>query len=105
MSFSPSVAGPVPAVVRLHPRTIEQLATRTASLVAEHLEHQSGQQQPRLLTAAQVSDWWSVRRSWVYQHSQELGAMPISDGKRPRLRFDAQKVIQRLGRQPNREVL
>lgn len=103
MSARSSIAGPVPAVVRLHPRTIEQLAARTAALVAEQLEH-ARQHQPELLTATQVSAWWGLTRRWIYLHAEELGAIPIGNGKRPRLRFDAEKVIQRLGRQPNREL-
>jgi hypothetical protein len=103
MSSSSSVPGRVSAVVRLHPRTIEQLAARTAMLVAEQLE-QGRQRQPELLTAAQVSAWWGLTRRWIYLHSEELGAIPVGGGERPRLRFEAEKVIQRLGRQPNREL-
>lgn len=91
-------------LVRLDPRTVERLAVRTAELVTEHLEHQPHRQQPELLTAADVSAWWGLTRRWVYLHAEELGAIPVGNGKRPRLRFDTQKVIQRLGRQPNSEV-
>ena len=94
---------PLRAVVRLHPDTVERLAARTAVLVAERLGHSqpAHQQRPGLLTAAEVSEWWSLHRGWVYQHAKELGAIPITTGPRPRLRFDPERVARRLARPPS----
>jgi hypothetical protein len=94
---------PVRAVVRLHPDTLERLAARTATLIAERLERSqpARRQRPELLTAAQVSEWWGLHRGWVYQHAEELGAIPITTGARPRLRFDPEQVARRLARPPH----
>ncbi len=93
---------PLRAVVRLHPDTVERLAARTAVLVTERLGHSqpAEQQRPGMLTAAEVSEWWGLHRGWVYQHAQELGAIPIGTGQRPRLRFDPEQVARRLARPP-----
>lgn len=91
-------------VVRLHPDTVERLATRVAVRVAQQLEHSPSvdQQRPGLLTAAEVSEWWGVHRSWVYQHAHELGAIHIGTGERPRLRFDPEQVALRLAQPRSR---
>jgi hypothetical protein len=77
---------------------IELLAARIAELLAGQLSPSApeAQRPSRLLSAAEVSEWWGVRRSWVYQHASELGAIRIGDGERPRLRFDPDKVAQHL---------
>ena len=46
----------------------------------------------RLLTATDVADMLAVSRSWVYDHADELGAVRLGTGPRPRLRFDADEV-------------
>lgn len=74
---------------------IELLAARIARLVAEQLAHtpaEPSHAERRLLTATEVSQWWGVRRAWVYAHAAELGAVRIGDGERPRLRFDPDRV-------------
>ena len=79
--------------VRLAPESVEALARRLAELLAPF--------QPsaprRLLTAAEVSDWWGVERAWVYAHADDLGARRLGAGPRPRLRFDPDEVTERLG--------
>jgi hypothetical protein len=78
---------------------IELLAARIARLVAEQLAHAFPEPSPperRLLTASEVSQWWGVRRAWVYAHAAELGAVRIGDGERPRLRFDPERVEESL---------
>jgi hypothetical protein len=53
-----------------------------------------------LLTAAEVAVAFHVTRGWVYAHADELGAIRLGEGPRPRLRFDPAVVAQRL--QPRR---
>jgi hypothetical protein len=77
---------------QLTPDEVEAIARRVAELLAPRLE----QAPPRLLTAAEVSEWWGVERSWVYDHAQELGAIRLGTGRRPRLRFDPDLVARRL---------
>jgi len=86
-----------PEPVRLDSATIETLAQRIAELLtptpAPRLtERPAG----GLLSAAEVSSWCGVSRGWVYQHAAELGAVRIGDGERPRLRFDPNRVTERL---------
>ena len=49
-----------------------------------------------LLTASEVAVAFNVTRGWVYAHADELGAIRLGDGPRPRLRFDPAVVTQRL---------
>jgi len=49
-----------------------------------------------LLTASEVALAFSVTRGWVYAHADELGAIRLGDGPRPRLRFEPAVVTQRL---------
>lgn len=88
--------------LRLDAAAIEALAARVAELLTGQLPAQPPVTitPGRLLSAAEVSEWWGVRRGWVYEHAGELGAIRIGDGERPRLRFDADRVAQRLQRQP-----
>jgi hypothetical protein len=39
------------------------------------------------LNAAEVAQLLHVSREWVYQHADELGAVRLGGGRRPRLRF------------------
>jgi hypothetical protein len=81
--------------VSLDPDTVEAIARRVGDLLAQRLNY--GPAAPRrLLTAAEVSEWWGVERSWVYGHADELGAIRLGTGRRPRLRFDPELVAGRL---------
>lgn len=55
-----------------------------------------------LLTAAEVAVAFHVTRGWVYAHADELGAIRLGHGPRPRLRFDPAVVTQRLQQQRGR---
>jgi hypothetical protein len=89
-------SAPRPTVVRLHPESIERIALRVAVLLARRPSERRAPEEPHLLTASEVSKRYRVHRGWVYAHAQELGAIPIGDGTRPRLRFDASQVARRL---------
>lgn len=87
------------STVRLDPEAIELLALRISELLAENLGvRPSTSRAGRMLSAAEVSEWWGLRRGWVYQHADELGAVRVGDGERPRLRFDPERVAERLDR-------
>ncbi|MDP9416493.1 MAG: hypothetical protein M3P48_01320 [Actinomycetota bacterium] len=61
---------------------------------------------PRLVDAAEVARRFGLRREWVYEHADRLGAVRLGDGPRPRLRFKVERVEQalaaRASREPNR---
>jgi hypothetical protein len=82
-------------LVRLDPQSIEAIATRAAELLAVRRDPAT-RMPPRLLSAAEVAEWWGVERSWVYAHATQLGARRLGAGERPRLRFDADEVAARL---------
>jgi hypothetical protein len=106
---APGGAGEEPPLLRLDPETIEAIASRLAELLAPRLEAAGSPVRRRLLSAAEVSEWWGVERSWVYEHAEELGAIRLGTGRRPRLRFDPDLVAHRLAalaveRQPARRA-
>jgi hypothetical protein len=80
------------AAAELTPQAIEQIAQRVAELLGERGEHPgTGRERPtpaRLLDATQLARHLGVTRTWVYEHADELGAVTLGDGPRPRLRFD-----------------
>lgn len=43
-----------------------------------------------LVDAATLADMLGVDRSYVYAHADELGAIRLGEGSKPRLRFDPQ---------------
>ncbi|HEX8689970.1 MAG TPA: hypothetical protein VF729_06990 [Solirubrobacterales bacterium] len=79
--------------VRLAASDVEILARRVAELVRPP---RTARAPRRLMTAAEVAEWWGVERSWVYAHVEELGARRIGSGERPRLRFDPDEVRERI---------
>ena len=81
--------------MRLDPETVEEVATRVAELLAPRFQPARAPHR-RLLSAAEVSQWWGVERSWVYEHAGELGAIRLGKGRRPRLRFDPDLVAERI---------
>lgn len=79
------------------PRSLHVLAREVARLL--------GRAEPdRLLTAVEVAARFNVDRGWVYAHANELGVIRLGDGPRPRLRFDAAVVAQRLLPSPHLAV-
>lgn len=89
---------------RLHPADIEAIAElaaqRSAQLVlaALHDGNPMNGGDPMevgaagLVDATAIARQLRVDRSWVYAHADELGAVRLGDGPRPRLRFDPAKA-------------
>ena len=67
---------------------VEAVARRVVELLAE----QSGE----AVSAAEIARRFGVSRDWVYAHGGDLGAVPIGDGPRPRLRFYPERVSRYL---------
>ena len=66
-------------------------------LLAREVAQLLGRPEPeRLLTTQEVAVRFNVDRGWVYAHANELGVIRLGTGPRPRLRFDAAVVAQRL---------
>jgi hypothetical protein len=85
-----------PIEIRLDETTIDRLVERlTESLAALEEANPVVPDEPeKMLSAAEVAERWGVDRSWVYQHSHQLGAIPMGNGRRPRLRFDPEQVAR-----------
>ena len=89
------------APVQLSRESIEAVAQRVAELVRSP-------EAVQFIDAVEVSHRFGVSREYVYEHADELGAVRLGEGSRPRLRFDVQKVAERFGslassRNPQRE--
>jgi hypothetical protein len=83
-------------LLRLSPESIEALAVRLAEILSEP-DQPSDTDEDGMISAARVADLWEVRRRWVYEHRDDLGAVELGKGPRPRLRFDPEVVAERLG--------
>ena len=69
------------------------LVEAIASRVVELLSLPQPVQPPRrLLSAAELAGELGVGRSFVYQHADELGAVRLGEGSKPRLRFDPERA-------------
>jgi hypothetical protein len=72
--------------VRLDPADVEAIALRTAEILeARGLVAPAV---PRLLDAAEAAARIGRSREFVYDHADDLGAIRLGDGPRPRLAFD-----------------
>jgi hypothetical protein len=74
------------AAAELTPDAIERVAQRVVQLLHHHPTGELGS--PDLLDAGQLARRLGVTRAWVYENAAQLGAIPLGDGPRPRLRFD-----------------
>lgn len=86
---------------RLHPADVEAIAALVAAHLAADLERLlDGQAAPttELVAAAEVARRFGVTAEWVRDHADELGAVRLGDGPRPRLRFDLAAVAERFPR-------
>lgn len=77
-------------VVRLASESIEAIALRLAELLS------GGASSDRWIDANEVARRHGVSRAFVYEHADELGAIRVGAGPRPRLRFDPSAVEERL---------
>lgn len=80
---------------RLQILTLRRIARLEARLTA--LENGSGSGPvPRLLTPAQLANGLGRSLDWVYEHTEELGAIRLGSGDKPRIYFNAEMVTSRL---------
>lgn len=69
---------------------VEAVARRVVELLRE--DGLAAPPEPRLLDAAEVAERFGVSPEWVRDHADDLGAVRLGDGPRPRLRFDPDAV-------------
>ncbi len=83
------------ARIKLDPQTTAAIARRVVELLEKR-----GLQSRELVDAAELARRLGIKRSWVYSHAIELGAVKLGGGAKPRLRFDpavAVRVVQEWG--------
>lgn len=83
--------------ITLAPESVEAIAERVAELLA------GAHSTARLVTADEVASRFSVSRDYVYEHAEELGAIPMGPtgkDRKPRLRFDLERVAEALAPKP-----
>jgi hypothetical protein len=84
------------AAAELTPDAIEQVAQRVVQLLRHepHSINDGLSTPPELIDAGQLARQLGVTRAWVYDNATQFGAIPLSDGPRPRLRFDLTTATQ-----------
>jgi hypothetical protein len=80
--------------VELTADAIEQIATRVVELLREDTDERDRHRAGGLVDATQLAQRLGVRREWVYEHANELGAITLGSGTRPRLRFDLEAAVR-----------
>jgi hypothetical protein len=75
--------------VTLDHEDIEAIAERAAHHVVQLL-HNSSRGAHQLLDPKELARELKVSVDYVYAHAVDLGAMPLGDGPKARLRFDLQ---------------
>jgi len=86
----------VPDEMHLSADSIEALASRLAEFLGGASPAVRGGSE-EMLDAAEVGRRWGISRRWIYDHADDVGAMRMGGGPRPRLRFDPAEVAERLG--------
>jgi hypothetical protein len=80
--------------VELTADAIEQIATRVVELLREDTEERHRDRGGGLIDATQLARRLGVSREWVYEHANELRAITLGGGPRPRLRFDLEVAVR-----------
>lgn len=86
------------AAAEIAPETIERIAQRVVQLLHHEREQLDDRADapPDLMDAGELARHLGLTRAWVYEHAQQLGAIAVGDGPRPRLRFDPQTAMKAL---------
>jgi hypothetical protein len=89
----------VSSAPRMHPVDLERLADLVAVRLARELAgvlEARTLREAELVDATEIATRFGVSRDFVYAHADELGAVPLGTGPKPRLRFDPAKVADLL---------
>ena len=64
----------------------EEMARALLPVLRELIEEEA-QRLPRIVTADELADYLKTTRQVIYNNADQLGAIRLGDGERPRLRF------------------
>lgn len=80
------------------PDAVEQIARRVVELLRHDTQAvgEAPATAPDLIDADALARHLGLTRTWVYDNAAQLGAIPVGDGPRPRLRFDLETAKQAL---------
>lgn len=92
-ALAKDVRRPAPVVLDAH--SVEAVARRVAEIMRDE---GNARAENGLVDAATLAAELGVKRSWVYEHREQLGAVKLGTGSKPRLRFDVQTVRKALAR-------
>jgi hypothetical protein len=82
---------------------VERVARRVVELLDERDQGAARSPALRLVDAATLAGILGIGRATVYEHADELGAVQLGEGDRPRLRFDVEQARQRWTRRVSGE--
>jgi hypothetical protein len=74
------------------------VAAEVAGLVVRHIAERWERE---FLDASALARVLGVDRQWVYEHQEQLGAIRLGNGRRPRLRFELTRAIAGFGELPS----
>ena len=87
--------------VKLDNASVDAIARRIVDLLLEASKSPEVGKFDSLIDAAEVARRFNISREWVYAHADELGAVRLGDGDKPRLRFDRARVAEALTPRPH----
>jgi hypothetical protein len=79
----------------------EALAAAIAPIVALEVAREvigriGAKRERELLDASELARVLGVERDWIYEHQDQLGAIRLGNGRRPRLRFELTRAVEAL---------
>lgn len=83
--------------------SVEAIAQRVAELVHERTSVADPQQPPGaapLVDTAEAARRLGVSADYLRDHADELGAIRLGDGPRPRLRWDVERTLEAMAPRP-----
>jgi hypothetical protein len=84
---------------------MEALAASIAPIVALEVAREvigriGAKREREFLDASQLARVLGVERDWIYEHQEQLGAIRLGNGRRPRLRFEFTRAVEALDELP-----
>jgi hypothetical protein len=84
---------------------VDALAASIASIVALEVAREvigpvGARQEREFLDASELARVLGVERDWIYEHQEQLGAIRLGNGRRPRLRFELRRALEAFDQLP-----
>jgi hypothetical protein len=84
---------------------VDALAAAIAPIVAlevtrEVFGRMGTKRERELLDASELARVLGVERDWIYEHQEQLGAIRLGTGRRPRLRFELTRALEAFDQLP-----